>query len=290
MNVSERKFSFKQLLTDIRSLMRDAWANASIFALAAIIIHNLYEVKYFVLMIGIALGYAFGFALNDYFDKDYDLMDDTKAKRNFFIRSGFKNYQAMFFILLIIFILYLIFQKFGILGIVFLVISLFVLWAYSAEPIRLKSRPGLDLLTHSVFLDTYPYFLVLVLSQSKIINIDYFVMSLTILLSMSEQLENQIRDYAIDKKTDINFSVKFGVNTSVKLLKILVLCSIAIIVLVIINEIVPFHFYPIALIIAPWLLYKLVRTEKRVRSEKLNRYTSIGALSYLIILVIMLKF
>ena len=42
-------------------------------------------------------------------------------------------------------------------------LSLLVMWTYSGRPFRLKSRPGLDLLTHALFVESYPYMVTLLL-------------------------------------------------------------------------------------------------------------------------------
>jgi 4-hydroxybenzoate polyprenyltransferase len=48
------------------------------------------------------------------------------------------------------------FGQFGWIGWLLWVVSCFIAWAYSAPPLRLKMRPGFDLLTHAMFVQTFP--------------------------------------------------------------------------------------------------------------------------------------
>jgi hypothetical protein len=77
-------------------------------------------------------------------------------------------------------------------------VSGLVAWAYSAPPLRLKMRPGLDLLTHALFVQTFPYVVSLVLIRARWGLLDWVLLAILFLASLTAQLEQQARDFVVD--------------------------------------------------------------------------------------------
>jgi 4-hydroxybenzoate polyprenyltransferase len=277
------------IFNDIRSLSRDAWASAFIISFAAVFIHDLIQFSAIVIVIAISIGYAIAYGLNDFFDADYDKFDEFKSQRNYFVNNSV-NYRKLSLILLVLIsILTFIAIQFGIRGIIVLSLSFFVMWAYSARPFRFKSRPGLDLVVHSLFVSTYPYYIILFLFQTKIIEIDYLALSLMIIFSFGEQLENQIRDFTVDRLTDHNFTTKFGIRTSMTLMKISTILGMVIIYYYVLFRDLPGFLMPYAVITIPYFLSRIFRSNNMERSDKIINLTklvagiySVGVLVYLI--------
>ena len=51
---------------------------------------------------------------------------------------------------------------FGIWTLLFTIISMFVFYFYTAPPLRFKNKVGIDVLSHALFVNTFPYFFCLV--------------------------------------------------------------------------------------------------------------------------------
>ena len=169
---------------------------------------------------------------------------------------------------------------FGIPGLIFVAFSCFFAWAYSAKPFRFKSRPVIDLITHSLLISTYPYLGTLILLKIAMNRLNVMVLCATALFSFGNQLENQLRDFETDKKTDTNFTTTFGFDTSLKLLKT---CSIVLLLLLLI---LLFTLPAIMVPIIPFLSITVIERALRPRdwnqqySKKIKQATALFAIAY----------
>jgi 4-hydroxybenzoate polyprenyltransferase len=165
---------------------------------------------------------AFTFAINNYYDIDSDKENPRKAHLNSIASGAIPKRTAM--VLNIIFIIIplglSIFYKLEVFIFCFLII--FWMWAYSALPLRLKGRPGLDIVWHFIA------FVALVLWGS------YLAGSVTLLnglvaLSLGifgciAQIDNHISDYSYDKASGSKtFAVWIGVSKAQTMLKIFII-------------------------------------------------------------------
>ena len=163
---------------------------------------------------------AFGFSINDCFDIKEDRLDKDKknpiALKKISLRNG-----LIFSILLVVLGLALS-TVFGMKVFLFCLVSILIGFFYSSPPLRMKSRPWFDLISHGLFAGAL-LFLIPVLIFSKELTKFHYLIALSIFyFSVILELRNHIEDYEIDKKAGLNTTVVFlGREKSEKLLRYL---------------------------------------------------------------------
>ena len=93
---------------------------------------------------------AFTFAINNYYDIDTDKDNPRRATINVMTSGVISKHTGMIFIRLFVIIplvlsLFLTWAVF-----LFCAFLLFFMWIYSAPPLRLKGRPGADIIWHFI--------------------------------------------------------------------------------------------------------------------------------------------
>ncbi len=233
-----------------------------------LLLHEALNGQTFFLLIGMALMAWLAFAYNDLCDAPYDAQDTKKRRRNYFTRQGSRLYWHIAAPLALSLAL-LAFAQFGGRGLLLIGVALVALWAYSAPPLRLKRRPVFDLLTHALFVQTFPYFICLFLIGVAWQPVDYLLLALFFLSSLSAQLEQQARDYKVDRRTERNFTTQVGLRASLRLLK---LSTVSLVVLSVggaLLGIIPPLLYPLGLVGLPLIGHRLLRRATQPRSERL---------------------
>jgi 4-hydroxybenzoate polyprenyltransferase len=163
---------------------------------------------------------AFGFSINDCFDTKEDRLDKDKknpiALKKISLRNG-----LIFSILLAVLGLALS-TVFGMKVFLFCLMSILIGFFYSSPPLRMKSRPWFDLISHGLFAGAL-LFLIPVLIFSKELTKFHCLIALSIFyFSVILELRNHIEDYEIDKEAGLNTTVVFlGREKSEKLLRYL---------------------------------------------------------------------
>ncbi len=233
-----------------------------------LVLHDAVSFETLFLLVGMALIAWLAFAYNDLCDAPYDAQDATKRRRNFFTRQGSQHYWHVA-APVALGIAALSFLQFGSRGVLLIGISLVAVWAYSAPPLRLKSRPFFDLATHALFVQTFPYFVCLFLIGALWLPLDYLLLVLFFLSSLSAQLEQQARDYKVDRRTDTNFTTQVGLRTTVYLLKVITAILVIISLVGALIGIIPPVLYPLGAVAAPLIWHRFMRRADQPRSERL---------------------
>ncbi|MEP6986956.1 MAG: UbiA family prenyltransferase [Chloroflexota bacterium] len=259
----------------------DAWGITLIISMVALVMHPPFQPTLIGIPVILAFCYWLGFAVNDYFDAPFDGQDAKKGRGNFFVHHPITRLQAVSFFGLTSVLLAVLFATFGLKGIIVVSGGLFAIWAYSAPPLRLKSRPVFDLLMHMIFVQTFPYLACLVLTGLAWTHLDTALLSIFILTSLSAQLEQQLRDYAVDLQTDRNFTTTFGAPTSAFLLKLTSGTLIILFTYYILAGIIPTSLLPFGLLFLPLLIHRFFRGALAARPETLGRALLIAALVYM---------
>jgi len=242
---------------------------ALIWASLALLVHNEANIQTTILLIAIAVGYALAFVINDYYDAPFDAEDEFKAQRNFFVHNEIPQGKALLILIGISSFLFLAFAQFGIKGLVILAVCFFVMWGYSAEPLRFKSRPGFDLLIHALSIETFPYLICLFLVDAAWTRLDYVMLSVAFFASLTAQLEQQVRDFEVDSKTDTNFTARFGLETTSIFLKVATSVLVFVLLVNVINGTIPLSLLPLGFIAFPSVAHRFIRGREEPRSEKL---------------------
>jgi 4-hydroxybenzoate polyprenyltransferase len=169
---------------------------------------------------------AFTFAINNYYDIDTDKENPRRAHLNAMASGKISKHTGLLFNLIFI-VIPLVLSLFYTLEVfVFCAFLIFWMWAYSAPPLRLKGRPGLDILWHFIA------FLALVLWGSYLAGSVSLINILTAvsfgIFGCFAQIDNHIHDYPYDKASGSKtFAVWVGLNkahTALKLSFMMYIC------------------------------------------------------------------
>jgi len=170
-----------------------------------------YMVPLFFFVVSTFFILTFTFAINNYYDIDTDKENPRRAHLNA-MASGKISKQTGLLLNLIFIVIPLVLSLFFTVEVfVFCAFLIFWMWAYSAPPLRLKGRAGLDILWHFIA------FLALILWGSYLAG---NVALINILVAVSfgifgcfAQIDNHIHDYPFDKASGSKtFAVWIGIN------------------------------------------------------------------------------
>lgn len=236
----------------------DAWGVGYIVCALALIIHDVLSMQTFLLMVMITTNYWLGYWLNDYFDAPYDLKDDNKARFNLFLRRPIQRQWIWWIVALTFAVSSIPFLSFGWPGVMILLISYGIMWAYSAPPLRLKSRPGLDLLTHALFIQSWPYAICVWLTRAPWTLLDTIVVAICFLASLNGQLRQQLRDFHLDSQTDKNFATRVGLSGTIITLRVFTLGMIVLSILALLGGNIPWLFLPLGLLGIPKVIHLIL--------------------------------
>ncbi len=238
----------------------DSWGASYIVSLLALISHHAVSLQTGFLMAAITINYWLGYLLNDYFDVPYDRMDEYKARRNIFVQSETAREQIWYVVAVVLTLSAAPFISFGWRGATVLLIGLPMMWAYSAPPFRFKSKPGWDLITHALFVETWPYLICLWLIRAQWTQLDTILISVCFLTSLNSQLNQQIRDFAVDSRTDTNFTTHTGLVKTILILKISTVSVVMVGIFAVLSGRVPWLFIPLGLAGVPISVHQLSHT------------------------------
>lgn len=162
---------------------------------------------------------AFTFAVNNYYDINTDKENPRRAHLNA-MASGTISKRTGMMLNLIFIIIPLILSLFITREVfVFCSFLIFWMWIYSAPPLRLKGRPGVDILWHFIA------FLALILWGSYLAG-SLSLMNILVGVSFGmfgcfAQIDNHIHDYPFDKASGSKtFAVWIGINKATVALKV----------------------------------------------------------------------
>lgn len=257
----------------------DAWGTALIVSALALLIHDAFSTQTLLLLLALTTGYWLAFMLNDYFDAPFDAADRSKARRNFFVQHALGKGRALLVAFFVSALIGAAFLQFGWRGLFILALSLFVMWGYSAPPLRFKSLPGLDLLIHAIFVETYPYLVVLLLIDATWYALDYVIIAVLFLSSTAAQLEQQIRDFEVDSQTGRTFATTIGRGPTRWLLRLVTGLLILVFGFNVANGTIPTYIAVFGVITLPIILTRLLHRGSS-RREKLAMALAATALLY----------
>jgi 4-hydroxybenzoate polyprenyltransferase len=263
----------------------DAWGVTFIICIMVFYLHDAISLETVFLSVAMAGMYWLGYVVNDYFDAPFDSHDKTKVQHNVFVKHPVSPRVAKTGFLAIGVLFLLAFTQFGLRGGVIFGVSLFVMWAYSAPPFRLKSRPGLDLLTHALFVQTFSYLSCLLLIRAEWTSADLALLGVNFLASLSGQLAQQLRDFQVDSDTDTNFATTVGRRTTVTFLRVVTFALMLLVFVALVTGTIPLYLAPFAAAFVPASIQRLRGHGIGPRFRRVAPYATVGALFYLVLLL-----
>lgn len=183
----------------------------TLFSIIALIFlispQNLFSSRTVIVFLANLFLTAFVYAFNDVEDAtdDYNILE--KRKRNPIANSDLtrtQGYLISFLLLLIGFLLTLIISP-----LVFFsgLILAFVGFFYSWKPVRFKSKPLIDLISHVICLGVLQFFITYLTFRSFDLLVIPFLM-IIIPFSLMVEILFELRDYSVDKKTNIRNTIQ----------------------------------------------------------------------------------
>ncbi len=267
----------------------DAWCVALVAAGLPLLIHNAITPQTIWLLLSIVGTYWLAFVLNDWYDVAHDTVNPIKRGRNFFVRMPLTTPQMMAVTGVVLLILMPGFLQYGRRGWISIVVGAVAAWAYSAPPLRIKSRPVFDLLTHMLFVESFPYWLVMFLLRLQWQPLDFALLTMALLGSLTAQLEQQARDFESDRLTDRNFTTTYGLAPNLWLLKAATILLIVVGVSTLLLGIVPWYFAPFGLLALPMMLRRFRQKEWQPASQQLVYFLAGMAAIYFVAIVVFLR-
>ncbi len=172
----------------------------------------LFDIIRFLIILILLL--AFGFSVNNFFDTKEDQEKGKtiliKNKKNFLF-SVWPGILAL-----------LISTSFGLKVFLFVLIASLIGFFYSAPPLRMKSRPFLDLISHGLFAGALIFFFPILAFRSQTTLFHYLVAFSIFYLSVTLEMRNHLEDYQSDLRAGLKTTVCFlGYKNSEVLLKYL---------------------------------------------------------------------
>ncbi len=181
--------------------------------------------QYVILIVGVFFANVFMFIINDFYDASHDFKDPVKRARNLFC---FPNTKKLGNVVLYASLCLSLFLGAVVSLPILLIIILFDLLAffYSAPPIKLRNRLYWDwifvfLWKGLIIAASYVYFFGTDLSAGN--SFMYGTLMIVLLLSLISQMDNQIRDFKVDKTTNSGHSVQRLGHKKSSLLKLVFL-------------------------------------------------------------------
>ncbi|MBR9679938.1 MAG: UbiA family prenyltransferase [Candidatus Altiarchaeota archaeon] len=209
----------------IRLLRLEIWPDFLLVFLFGAWLSSGYPVwKLGLMLVSTAFYLGFGFAINYCCDTQEDSLHKEKSKRNPITNKEIKKRSAYLFSIILAIIGLLITIPLGIPAFLICSLLLSLVYIYSAPPLRLKSRPWLDLISHGLFAGSLPFLFAVVALNTEINMIHYAIAFSLFHFWLISELKQHIGDYESDRAAGLRTTVCIlGKPGSEKLLKALVL-------------------------------------------------------------------
>ena len=162
---------------------------------------------------------SFTFSINNYYDIDSDRRNPKKIHYNAMASDRISRQTGVFLNIIFVVVPLVVSFLFKLEVFFFCALLLFWMWIYSSPPLRLKGRPGVDILWHFVA------FLLLIMWGSLIagsITLINWLVAISIgVFSCIAQIMNHMGDYEFDKESGTKtYAVSKGLEETRMLLKI----------------------------------------------------------------------
>lgn len=186
------------------------------FILAKGFLFPLQDIIFFWVITFLLLG--FGFSINDCFDQKEDKLDKTKKNPIVSKEISFKN--GFFFSISFVISSLILASLHGLKVFLLSLAGVLLVYFYSAPPLRLKSWPFLDLLSHGLFAGPIIFFLPLLFFENQLFYFHYLIAFALFYFSIILELRNHLEDYETDKTAGLKTTIfALGYQKSENLLR-----------------------------------------------------------------------
>ena len=169
---------------------------------------------------------AFSYTINDIEDAEDDFYDLKKRLRNPIASNDLSKNQSIIFSLGLLTVGLISLYSINPIVLTLGIINIIIGFLYSWKRVRLKSTPILDLFSHVIFLGSVQFFTIYLAFRPLDLYIIPFLM-IIIPFSVMNEMFGELRDFEVDKITDINNTVqKIEKHTLRKMITVLTLFTV----------------------------------------------------------------
>lgn len=220
-----------------------------------------------LLLISILAFNCFVYAVNDIEDAEDDAHDPKKILRNPVSAGLLTKKSAYFTANILALISFIIFIYFGLWTTIIGLVALLTGFLYSYKRIRLKSVPILDIISHALFLGSFQV-LTVSLAHRNPPNLSVYALTILIFLySAFGDINNEIRDFEVDKKTKINNTAQLlnlkRTESFIHFLSIILVFAMIIFIIFTASLYSIFVIFGFALVFGLYYMVKFLRHRKR---------------------------
>lgn len=240
------------------------WSAFSFFGfllgMSSLVLYS-YLVPFFVFFVTTFCIMSFTFAINNYYDADSDRENPRRRHINAIASGKISKQTGAFLNIAFIIIPLVVSILFKIEIFLLCIVFLFWMWSYSAPPLRLKGRPGIDIIWHF-----FAFVLIVIWGSSvsgsvKLIN--WLVAVSLGVFSCVAQVGNHISDYSFDKDSGTKtFAVWVGLDKAKIAIQIITLIHLILLIPLILLYTLSYSITIIIAIIAPVIGFLILRPRK----------------------------
>lgn len=215
--------------------------------------------KVLIILIANLLAVGFTFMINDIEDADDDALNPDKAKRNPVSAKILSEPLAYAAALAVAILCYLLFYSQNTISFVMGAATLILGILYSWRPVRLKSIPILDLVSHSLMLAGFQFIAAyFVFIPDSGVSIRWVLpLILVVAVSMYGELFNELRDFHFDQKAGLlHTAALLGKNYTKLLMNTLLGIAVVVLITAFVFGLIPELFILITVILGIFLLRK----------------------------------
>lgn len=204
---------------------------------------------------------SFTFAINNYYDADSDRDNPRRMHINAIASGIISKRNGIFLNFAFVIIPLVVTFLFKIEVFLFCAFFLFWMWIYSSPPLRLKGRPGVDVIWH------FFAFFFMVIWGSLIagsINLINWLTAISLgVWSSVCQVDNHIRDYSFDKDSGTNtYAVWIGIDKAKTTISILTLIHLILLIPLILLYSLSYYITIVIIIVIPFIGLLILKPKK----------------------------
>ncbi len=195
--------------------------------IGAVLVHASLR-NFFLIAIIYFYATAYSFVINNYFDVEIDRKHKEKIKSNTnpLAQGIISKRGALILLGILLFIPLVLAVHMDSIGFIFVLLSIFASTFYSARHIRLKEKPGLDIITSGFMFGFFPFLAGVTLAGGSLNFPIILIGILFMILSSTGLLAHQIVDYKQDLGNTKTFAIKIGWKMSYVCLILFIVASL----------------------------------------------------------------
>ncbi|MCK4520330.1 UbiA prenyltransferase family protein [Candidatus Parcubacteria bacterium] len=195
--------------------------------IGAVLVHTSLQ-SFFLIAIIYFCATAYSFVINNYFDIEIDKKHKEKIKANTNpLAQGIISRKGTLMLLgILLFIPLILAIRMSFIGFILVLLSIFASTLYSAKHIRLKEKPGLDIIISGLMFGFFPFLAGATLAGGGLNFPIILVGILFTILSSTGLLAHQAVDYEQDLGNTKTFAIKIGLKMSCICLILFIVASL----------------------------------------------------------------